>query len=154
MQQRGVTQQLHHFLSAKRAINLPPVKKPLHSLPEKEFIEELEGLGGTPPEILAQKELMELFLPVLRSDFSLSETFKYNGDHKLQCTASLLFGEQDNDVPEKDVMAWRELIDHPVTTHKFEGGHFFINTEQQKLLELISHKVVQVMAQIHGSMLS
>lgn len=154
LQRKGVTNQLHHFLSAKRAINLPACKKPLHNLPEKEFIAELEHLGGTPPEILAQKELMELFLPVLRSDFSISETFTYTDDVKLKCKASLFYGEKDQDIPEEDVLAWQELIEQPVTAHKFEGGHFFINTEKEKVLELVNHKLVQIMAQVPGAILS
>ena len=154
MQTKGITNQLHHFLSAKRAINLPACKKPLYNLPEEEFIEELKHLGGTPPEILAQKELMELFLPILRADFSISETFEYQGNAKLHCEASLFYGEKDEDIPEEDVLAWANLIERPVTAHKFEGGHFFINTEQQKLLELVNHKLVQITAQIPGAILS
>ena len=153
-QRRGLSGQLHHFLSAKRAINLPPTKAPMHSLPEKEFIEELEHLGGTPPEILEQRELMELFLPILRADFAISETFTYRDDVKLKCEATLYYGEQDVDVPEEDVMAWTNLIDAPITSHKFDGGHFFINSEKDKLLDLVNHKLVQIMAQIPGAMLS
>ena len=150
---RGVTNQLHHFLSAKRAIHLPPVRKPMHNLPFDEFIEQIVDLGGTPPEILAQKELMELFVPILRSDFSLGETFSYQDTHKLHCDATLLYGSEDNDVPKEDVLAWQQLIEKPVDTHEFEGGHFFINSGKEKVLELVNHKLVQILAQIPGSML-
>jgi medium-chain acyl-[acyl-carrier-protein] hydrolase len=36
-------------------------------------LEHLRKLAGTPQEILASEELMQIFLPVLRLDFSLCE---------------------------------------------------------------------------------
>jgi medium-chain acyl-[acyl-carrier-protein] hydrolase len=152
LQQHGVTHQLHHFISAKRAINLPARKAPMHSLPDDEFLRELEDLGGTPPEILAQKELMELFMPILRSDFSLSETFKYSGESKLVCNATLLYGEKDEDIPEEDVMAWQARIEQPVKAQKFPGDHFFINSDKKEVLELLNHQLIQLLAQVPGRM--
>ena len=124
---QGIRNQQHHFISAKRAIHLPAIREPMYDLPHQDFIERLINLGGTPPEVLQQKELMDLFIPILRSDFSLSETFVYQGEQKLQCDATLLYGTEDEDIPEQDVLAWQELIHHPVEAHAFDGGHFFIN---------------------------
>lgn len=148
LQRRGITTQKHHFLSAKRAIHLPHRKAPMHKLPHDEFIEELKVLGGTPPEILAQTELMELFLPILRSDFSLSETFTYQGEDKLKCTATVLYGEKDLDIPEEDVLKWQELIETTIDPHKFTGNHFFINGEKQQVLDLMTLKLKQVIASL------
>ena len=40
--------------------------------PDAEFAAELDRLQGTPPDVLANRELMELFLPLLRADFALA----------------------------------------------------------------------------------
>lgn len=141
LQRKGVNKQLHHFISAKRAIHLPSTGKITHNLPDKEFLSEIEDLGGTPPEILANRELMELFMPVLRSDFSVSETFKYEGEDKLNTNATLLYGEQDDGVPVEDVMRWQELIEKPADSVKFSGGHFFINSQSEQLLSLLNTRL-------------
>lgn len=139
--QQGVRQQIHHFISAKRAIHLPQTRKPMHAMGEQEFLKAVEELGGTPPEILAQKELMELFTPILRSDFSLSETFAYEGEHKLACDATLLYGLQDEDVPVEDVLQWQELIENKVQTQEFTDGHFFINSQKEQLLAYLNQRL-------------
>jgi medium-chain acyl-[acyl-carrier-protein] hydrolase len=154
LQQQGITRQLYHFVSAKRAIHLPARRRALHALPEQEFIEELENLGGTPKEILEQRELMALFLPVLRSDFSLSETFSYEGDHKLHCDATLLYGSKDTDVPKEDVLKWHELIDGKVDTRVYDGDHFFINSHKEEVLNYLSEKLTELLQKIRFSAMS
>ncbi len=152
LQQQGVSNQLHHFVSAKRAIHLPARKRALHNLPDAEFMQELEQLGGTPREILAQKELMELFLPVLRSDFSLGETFTYKGDHKLDCDATLLYGTSDVDVPHEDVLKWHELMAGQVDTRVYDGDHFFINSHKEEVLDFLNQKLTTLVQgqRFHG----
>jgi medium-chain acyl-[acyl-carrier-protein] hydrolase len=49
----------------------------LHQLPEDELIAELRTYQGTPAEVLAHRELMDLLLPVLRADFALVEHYVY-----------------------------------------------------------------------------
>lgn len=144
-----LSRQLYHFISAKRAIHLPARKRALHALPDDEFLEELKSLGGTPKEILAQKELMELFMPVLRSDFALSETFSYKGENKLKCDASLLYGTGDVDVPESDVLKWHELMDGHVDVRKYAGDHFFINSHKEEVLDYLNEKLSWFVKQVH-----
>lgn len=146
LQRQGVKQQLHHFISAKRAVHLPKVIEPMHNLPEKEFKRRLEELGGTPPEILAQQELMSLFIPILRSDFSLSETYQYQQTDKLACDTTLLYGLQDKDIPEKDVLAWQELVSKPIEAYPFVGDHFFINSVKTQVLALLKQKLNHMIA--------
>ncbi len=148
LQQRGVTTQQHHFMSAKRAIHLPEMKAPVHALPHDEFIAELETLGGTPPEVLNNRELMELFLPVLRNDFSISETFTYQGSHKLNCSATMLYGEQDKEVPEADVLKWQEIVAKPTDSRKFSGGHFFIHQQTDEVLSFLNDKLSGILNQL------
>jgi medium-chain acyl-[acyl-carrier-protein] hydrolase len=153
LQAKGVRQQTHHFLSAKRAIHLPYTRKPMCNLPDDEFVVELENLGGTPTEILAQKELMELFMPILRADFSLSETFSYPQGDKLQCEATLMYGEQDEDVPTADVMSWQDLIESKVSSKSFSGGHFFVNSQKEEVLSFLNERLTSLLQSTQYKML-
>ena len=77
LRRSGLPQPRHLFVSARRAPQLPQPKEDIHVLPEREFLASIKKLGGTPEEVLKNEELMELFLPTLRADFTLLETYKY-----------------------------------------------------------------------------
>lgn len=124
----------HLVLSGKRAIHLPKTKDDMHHLPFDDFIDRLKKYNGTPKEILEHRELMELYMPVLRADFSLSETLKYNNDIKSDVPTTVYYGAQDVDVPEDDVKAWQELIEPEISFTKFAGDHFFINSQREEYL--------------------
>lgn len=65
------------FVSARRAPQIPASGPPIHQLPDEAFLKEIERYSGTPREILADTELMELLLPALRADFECLETYQY-----------------------------------------------------------------------------
>nr|XP_014345426.1 PREDICTED: S-acyl fatty acid synthase thioesterase, medium chain isoform X2 [Latimeria chalumnae] len=45
-------------------------------LPDEEFIKWMTSVGGTPPEILTNKEMLQLFFPTLKADLRIVENFK------------------------------------------------------------------------------
>ncbi len=124
----------HLILSAKRAPHLPPIKPNLHNLPQEQFIKELKNYDFTPDEVLENEELMELFTPMLRADFSLSETYDFEEDMKLKTPTTLFWGNRDNDIPKDDMLAWQKCIDNPVNFTEFDGGHFFIDSSKDSFL--------------------
>jgi len=66
---------LHLFVSSVRAPQFPNRDRIAPDMPEPQFKEELRRLNGTPNEVLENKELMNLMLPMLRADFSVAHTY-------------------------------------------------------------------------------
>jgi len=95
------------FVSAGRAPQIPHRGRPIHTLPDKEFLMELRRLNGTPSELLGHEELMEIMLPVLRADFAVYETYLYSTEPPLNCPISAFGGLQDHEVSDSDLEAWR-----------------------------------------------
>ncbi len=139
LQQRGDDSVRHLLLSAKRAPHLPARRKPIHKLPQSEFVAELKSYQFTPDEVLQNDELMALFSPMLRADFALSETHRFHSTPKFTGPATLMYGLQDHDVPLADVRAWADLIDGEVDEVAFDAGHFFLADEEQALLKSLNH---------------
>lgn len=117
----------HLLVSGRRAPQVPSDRPDLHTLPEPDLKEELRRLDGTPEEIIASPELMELFLPILRADFSVCETYRYREEAPLDCPVSAFGGLEDRDVAREHVEAWRTQARGPFRVRMFPGGHFFLN---------------------------
>jgi medium-chain acyl-[acyl-carrier-protein] hydrolase len=122
----GGTQLRHLVLSAKRAPHLPKHER-IHDLPYRQFVEKLKEFQATPGEILEQDDLMQLLEPMLRADFSLSETHDFRTDIQLESPTTLFWGDADHRVPKNDMLAWQEHVARQVNLIEFNGDHFFIN---------------------------
>lgn len=48
-------------------------------LPDEDFLEWLTLIGGTPPELLANPEVLKLFLPALKADLQVVENYRWAG---------------------------------------------------------------------------
>ncbi len=111
--------------------------KAISQLPEAEFIAELQQLAGTPPEVLRNRDLMELFLPTLRADFALSDQHQFTPGPLLPCPTTVFYGHRDN-ISLAHLQAWQELIAPAISLRVFSGGHFFIDEQREQLLAAVS----------------
>ncbi|HZI20589.1 MAG TPA: alpha/beta fold hydrolase [Pyrinomonadaceae bacterium] len=128
----------HLLVSARRAPHLPAARAPIHALPEKLFKEEILRLTGTPPVVFADEELARIFLPLLRADIALCETYEYEEEDALCVPVAAFGGTRDEGVEPRHLEAWCELTTAPCSVHLFEGGHFYLREAQAPLLEKVS----------------
>jgi medium-chain acyl-[acyl-carrier-protein] hydrolase len=138
--QSGV-QPVHLFVSADRAPQIPLPGRPIHALPEGEFLAELRCLNGTPGKVLEHAELMRIMLPILRADFAVYETYAYSAEPPLDCAISSFGGLQDRKVNCGDLEAWRDQTRASFSLRMFPGDHFFLNTSQSLLLRVLSEEL-------------
>jgi medium-chain acyl-[acyl-carrier-protein] hydrolase len=133
---------IHLFVSGHRAPNIPFPAAPTFDLPEAEFIEELRRLNGTPKEVLANPELMQLMLPLLRADFAVSQTYEYSPEPPLSCPITV-FGGVTDEVTREQLEPWREQTTSTLTLKMLRGDHFFIHSAEQHILETINQQLLQ-----------
>jgi medium-chain acyl-[acyl-carrier-protein] hydrolase len=129
------------LVSADRAPQLPARHRPIHALPEAEFLAELRRLNGTPGQLLDDKELMQIMLPVLRADFAAYQTYAYSPEPPLDCAISCFGGMQDQRVSRGELEAWRDQTRVACTLQLFRGDHFFLNTARPLLLQALSNEL-------------
>ena len=137
------------FLAGRQAPPIPDRTTARYDLPEPEFIEELRRLNGTPPEILEQPELMRLLVPLLRADFELCQTYVYEPGAPLDCPMFVFSGLQDDEVSYEELESWRPHTTGAFSLRMLPGDHFFVQTAQSQLLELISEELRQLMKKPH-----
>lgn len=105
-----------------------------------EIREELREKEGTPDEILNNQEMLELFMPIIKSD--LIALRDYHPDDKLckiQCKTVVVRGtEEENKYCSEE---WSRFCDSECDFYLMKGGHFFMfenESEAKKCAELIN----------------
>lgn len=107
-----------------------------HQLPDQAFIEVLKSMGGLAPEVLASRELLELFLPILRADLTLLETHESDPQPPLRIPMTILHGTKD-DLPLEETRRWQEGTQGAVKLHQIDGDHFFIQSHADEVARLL-----------------
>jgi medium-chain acyl-[acyl-carrier-protein] hydrolase len=130
----------HLFFSGRGAPHRKLSDKIIHSLPDAEFQEEILRLGGTPKEIFEQAELAQIFLPILRSDYRLVETYESVDQFEpMDCDFTILRGTEDRYTRE-DAEEWRHYTKRRCHIEDFQGNHFFIHSHKQQVIDLVRQR--------------
>lgn len=148
--QRGRRPPEQLWVSGSRAPQLPRRRAPIHALPDAEFIAELRRYGGVPPEILANAELLELHLPVVRSDLALHDSYVHRAGPPLPLPVSAFGGADDPQVDRSDLTAWSEHTRAAFEVELFPGGHFFVHGARTQLLARLSRDISARIAAIRS----
>jgi medium-chain acyl-[acyl-carrier-protein] hydrolase len=128
---------VHLFVSGRSAPQMMVPKPPTYNLPDAEFKQELQRLKGTPAEVLAHPELMEVVMPLLRADFELIQTYIYTYEQPLNIPLTALGGLED-DISREQLEGWRAETTGPVSVRMFAGDHFYLTTNQQLLPPILT----------------
>ncbi|MBQ4836013.1 MULTISPECIES: thioesterase II family protein [Pseudoalteromonas] len=137
LEQLTVRQPLQLVVSGSPAPNSNEDVVKLSDKPDHEFIEKLHIIGGTPPEVLAQEELMELLLPSIRADFKIAEEYQCL-PHQLNVPITVFTGKEDRDVNQSNLSLWQGFSKNPISINHYDGGHFFIETHKNALKDLVT----------------
>ena len=138
----------HLFVSGYCAPQISYSISPIHTLPDTDFLEELRRLQGIPEVALANEELMQLLLPVLRADFAIFETYIYQPESPLNCPLTALGGLQDPSVSREMLEAWQKQTKADFAIQMFPGNHFFIRTSQSLLLQFLAQTLNRITSQM------
>lgn len=129
---------IHAFFSGR----FPPLnhcKTQDHLLPDAEFIRCIGEFGNIGAEMLKNRELMALFLPIIRADFRMVELYRPPADgFKLDCPLTLINGAADPNAKREEVQGWEAFTSKGCTFYEYPGGHFFINEFKAEIAQIIN----------------
>jgi surfactin synthase thioesterase subunit len=94
-------------------------------------------------KFIVTKRCWHIFLPILRADFGLHESYSFNEAKKqmFECNVSVLFGNQDKSVESKEVMRWKEYCSKSFEWHEFNDSHFFLTNYKTAVIDVINNKI-------------
>lgn len=133
----------HIFFSGYEAPSMIKGKENTYTLPDYDFIKNVIDLGGTPEELMINKELRQISLPIIRSDFKIVETYSYQErENKIECDVSILNGKQDS-INLEEILAWKNHVCGGFKVYNFEGNHFFINDNVENITSIINNTLLE-----------
>lgn len=111
--------------------------KPIDKMTDEEFLEYIEKtFGGIPPKLLANKELLKVFIPILRADFSLFKSVKATGE-KLNVPITTIYCTEDRANTEESIKEWEKATQNSYKNIRLPGGHFEILNLPDPFIEII-----------------
>ena len=125
----------HLYVSAFRSPELENTNRPMAILNDDDFLSEIVNYGGMPNEVLENKEFLEIFLPILRADFLLTEYYSYKEGSILTIPISVFSGSEDNIVHPEQMNNWKSKTNKEFNHYKYCGKHFFINDHVDSIIE-------------------
>ncbi|ROR25859.1 surfactin synthase thioesterase subunit [Mobilisporobacter senegalensis] len=137
LKQIGIREPRHLFVSGRNAPHSFNKRDNIENMTNENFLQMVEEYGGIPEEFYI-KEIMEIFLPILRADFIILDRYKFQPKvEKISCGTSIFYAADDFSTHVEKIRKWTEVIEDHVKFHKFKGEHFFLNRYPNDIVNFI-----------------
>ncbi|MEE1940373.1 alpha/beta fold hydrolase [Streptomyces sp. TRM 70361] len=138
---------VHLAVSARSAPHLPLRHTVIHQLPDDLLLKALDQrFNAIPPAIRDDPQLRALYLPVLRADVTLLETYAHTTADPLSCPVTAYGGEDDPEFGPGELEGWHQHTAARFRLRTFPGGHFFLNHRRAEL-------VADIVEDLYGAMI-
>jgi surfactin synthase thioesterase subunit len=134
LERAGLPTPLHMIMSGRGAPHVVQADGATHRLPDREFIQTLRDMQGTPEELLQDDEAMRVLLPQIRADFALAGEHSRGVPWRLPCGLSVYGGLADSHASSQALLAWQACSANPIRVRQFPGGHFFLHSARHAVL--------------------
>ncbi|MCP2253999.1 Surfactin synthase thioesterase subunit [Prauserella aidingensis] len=131
------------FASGRRAPSTHRDER-IHTLDDEGIVDELRKLDGTHGAVLDDPELREMFLPVIRGDYTAVETYVHVPGTELSCPIHVLLGEDDPRASLDEAEAWAGHTDGEFSLTTFTGGHFYLDDHRDEVVSLVTERIAQL----------
>jgi surfactin synthase thioesterase subunit len=118
-----------------------PVGDRSAGLADDEFVARVEELSGYSHPALADPELREVLLPVLRYDVQQHEVFRRDGVPPLPVPITGVRGASDALVSKADCAGWATVTSAAFELVELPGGHMYLTEDPAGLLRLFGDVV-------------
>ncbi|WP_336317607.1 thioesterase II family protein [Streptomyces lavendofoliae] len=93
---------------------------------------------GLPDEVLADEELMEITLPLVRADLHVADAYLDRSPERLHCPVTAFHGADDPLVSGQDMAQWARTTRGPFTLRSVPGAHVFDRRGWSHVLKTIN----------------
>lgn len=142
LRRNGQSMPVHLFASARRAPHLPGQGQAWSKLPDPEFIRAIQDrYRSIPQQLFDDPRLLSLFLPALRADFTLVDSYQHSDEAPLDMPIDVYRGDGDDFVSQQECHAWQQHSNAGVSLETFPGDHFFLRDSRELLVAAIARRL-------------
>ncbi|MFI9406407.1 thioesterase II family protein [Nocardia sp. NPDC052316] len=108
------------------------------------LLERLVALNGTGAEVLANREIIRLTLPVLKADYRAFDNYVCGPEVRVAARIEAIGGADDEFVTAAELRPWVRHSSRGGAVTLFDGGHFYLHDHIDGIAELLSSAAVYV----------
>ena len=144
MMRDGMRLPSHIFISGRNSPSVPQRTR-LHKLSGQMFIDRIMNIGGTSKEFFENPVLVKLYVPIMKTDLKIVETYRHpKREALLPVNISCFYAPDDPCISLKSVEKWARLTSGTFRMHYFEGNHFFIFYEFENMVRIMEETLAAV----------
>ena len=129
------------LVSGRAPPDAPLDRSPMHQLSDAGFISAMaRHYEPIDERILAEPDLRQLMVKVLRADMQMYETYRWSPSQPLDLPVLGFAAIDDAGAPPEVMRGWERFSTRPVQVEVFQGGHFFIR-ESEPFLRALARAV-------------
>jgi len=107
------------------------------------LVNELRRMKKTPKQILDNKEILKVFLPFIKQDYCLNDSFEYNKE-MLDIPVIVYSGTEDDKENVENMKEWQKITTAKMENYECKGSHFFIFDMGQIYTNILKMKVINL----------
>ncbi|MBR3772525.1 MAG: thioesterase [Clostridium sp.] len=105
---------------------------------EDEFLSQFGLFQPLPKEMLENKQITKLMLPILRADVTMAEEYQYQKEKPLTQDIYIFHGENDILLTSEGIEAWNHATTKQTTIVPFPGDHFYFKENPKMVMERVN----------------
>ena len=140
MRDSGRPAPMRLFASGRRAPSRYRDER-IHTGTDAEVTAELRTLGGPHADLLADPEVLAMFLGAIRTDYRAVERYRHDPDRLLDCPITVLTGDADPRVSTDEARDWARHTTGPTDVEVFTGGHFYLIDHAARVIDLLARRL-------------
>jgi surfactin synthase thioesterase subunit len=138
-------------VSGRRSPDLGVTEPPIRDLPDAQFIDCIDRrYGGIPSVVLQDKDLLRMFLPALRADFTALETYVFHPEPRIDCPLLVYGGRDDPQAAFDQIEGWRRVSNGETRYRLFPGDHFYLGRHRDLLLDALTEDLAALTRDVSG----
>jgi surfactin synthase thioesterase subunit len=135
---------VHLFVTGAQGPNaLSNEEKKTYLLPREEFMKAITDMDGIPSELLMHKELLDYIEPILRADFTITDTYRHRQTDMLHVPITVITGSEEG-LKHEDILTWKDETTEQTDFYQMSGKHFFIAQHAEEIMRIVSTKIMAV----------
>ncbi|MDD2052494.1 alpha/beta fold hydrolase [Pseudomonas putida] len=128
---------IHLLVSSRQSPDWQPACAGLPPLNDQALRDYLANLAGTPPEVLQNKPMMDLAVPILKADLELILDYRHEYPGALPIPVDAFGALDDDQVGFEALRAWERVTGQAFSLRIIEGGHFAVMQQPQWVMDRV-----------------